>query len=162
MIRNTVKSLMVFLKWELRKFCKKQCEMLQIYLQKTVRNAANLCAKNSAKCVKFTCKKHCKMRQIHMQKNTAKCVTFLQIFHINFAHFSVFFAGKFAENCMAIFHIFQALSWWFLWDYVQGWERRVDPGQNAAIPIGIALKNTRFCSAKSTKSEIGAKVGKCR
>ena len=43
-------------------------------------------------------------------KNSAKCVIFLQIFHIflhmNLAHFSVFFAG----NCMAIFHIFRAFS----------------------------------------------------
>ena len=53
-------------------------------MQKTVRNALNSYAKNSAKCVKFTCKKQCEMRQIHMQKtmrnaanlcskNSAKC-----------------------------------------------------------------------------------------
>ena len=63
--------------------CKKRCEMRQIYVQKTVRNASNLCAKtvrnarhqyakNSAKCVKSICKKQCKMRQINMQKIVRK------------------------------------------------------------------------------------------
>ena len=48
--------------------------------------------KNSAKCGKFMCKKQCEMRLIYVQetvrnavnlhaKSTAKCVTFLQIFH---------------------------------------------------------------------------------
>ena len=54
------------------------------------------------------------MRQIYMQK---KCE--MRQFSANFAvflaykfgaFFSDFFAGKFAENCMAILYIFQAIS----------------------------------------------------
>ena len=48
--------------------------MRQISMQKTVQNASNLYAKNSAKCVKFICNKQCKMRQTYMQNNSAKCV----------------------------------------------------------------------------------------
>ena len=44
----------------------KQCEMGEINMQKTVRNASNLCAKSSAKCVNFICKKQCEMRQIYV------------------------------------------------------------------------------------------------
>ena len=80
-------------------------------------------------------KKHCEMRQIYMQKTLRNALLFckfsIYFLHMNFAHFSVSFAGKFAENCVAIFYIFQAFSWWFLWNCVQGWERR-DPGQ---IPV---------------------------
>ena len=72
----------------------KNCKMREINMQKTLQNASNLYAK-----------KHCEMHQIYMQKtlqnasnshakktlrnasnshakNTAKCVTFLQIFHV--------------------------------------------------------------------------------
>ena len=42
--------------------------MYQINMQRTVRNAVNLHAKNSAKCGKFMCKKQYEMREIHMQK----------------------------------------------------------------------------------------------
>ena len=45
--------------------------------------------------------------------------------------FSVFFAGKLAENCMAILYIFKLFRDDFLWDCVQGWEGR-DPGQ---VPV---------------------------
>ena len=39
--------------------CKKQCEMREIEMQKTVQNASNSYAKNSVKCVKLICKKQC-------------------------------------------------------------------------------------------------------
>ena len=112
--------------------CKKRCEMREINMQKTVRNAVNLCAKNRAKCVKLICKKRCEMREINRQKtvrnavnlcekNRAKCAklicekhcemrhfstNFPYFLHMNLAYFSVFFAG----NRMAIFHIFRAFS----------------------------------------------------
>ena len=51
------------------------------------------------------------MRQIHMQKTLRNALLFckfsIYILHMNFAQFSVFFAGKFAENCVAIFYIFK-------------------------------------------------------
>ena len=98
--------------------------MRQIYVQKT-----------TAKCGKFTCKKQCEMRQIYMQKTQRNALLFCKFFiyflHMNLAHFSVFFAGKFAGNCMVIFHIFRAFSWWFFMGCVRGWERR-DPGK---IPV---------------------------
>ena len=62
--------------------------MRQIHMQKTLRNAENLCVKNSVKCGKFMCKKHCEMREIYMRKtlrnasnldakNSAKCGKFM-------------------------------------------------------------------------------------
>ena len=93
-------------------------------MHKTVRIASNLYAKNSANCVKFVCK-----------KNSANCVNFLQILRcflqINLAPFSVFFAGKLAENWMAILYNFNLFRDDFLCNCVQGWERR-DFGQ---IPV---------------------------
>ena len=145
--------------------CKKQCEMRQIGMQKTVRNASNWYAKNSAKCVKFVLKKTVRNASNSSAKNTAKYFIFLQILlqilrcflHINMAHFSVFFAGKLTENWMAILYIFQAFSWWFF----MGSVRRDGKG---GIPVKSRWKcghpdrdcteNTRFCSAMSTKSEI--------
>ena len=124
----------------------KECKMHEIHVQKAVRNAWNSYAKNSAKCVKSICKKQCKMRGIYVQKtvrnawnlfakNSAKCVNFLQILRcllqINLAHFSVFFAGKLAENWMAILYNFNLFRDDFLCNCVQGWERR-DFGQ---IPV---------------------------
>ena len=68
----------------------------------TGQNASNSSAKNSAKCVEFICKKHCEMRQIYMQKTLRNTLLFckfsIYFLHMNLAHFSVFFAGKFAEN----------------------------------------------------------------
>ena len=85
--------------------------MREIHVQKTVQNAANLCAENSAKCVKLIyaknsakcvqliCKKQCEMRS-----------EFRGVFCIeNWRIFSVFL-GKFAKNCMVIFYIFQVFS----------------------------------------------------
>ena len=67
--------------------------MRQIYMQNTVRNASNLCAKYSAKCVKFICEIQCEMRQIYMQKtvrNAANlCAKNCATYEMNFA---VFFA----------------------------------------------------------------------
>ena len=40
----------------------KHCKMRQIYMQKTLRNALNLHAKNTVKCGEFMCKKQCDMR----------------------------------------------------------------------------------------------------
>ena len=106
--------------------CKKQCEMRQINMQKTVRNAANLHAKNTAKCGKFTCKKHCEMRQIYMQKtlrnaanlhakNTAKCVTFPQIFYIFFAYeFGAIFSVFCREICRKLYGNFLYVSSFFV------------------------------------------------
>ena len=58
--------------------------MQQIYVQKTVRNAANFPAKYA----------------VFLAYHSGK------IWRI----FQCFFAGKFAENCLAIFYIFQAFS----------------------------------------------------
>ena len=123
--------------------CKKQCEMSEISMQK----------------------KLCKMRQFNMQKTTAKCVNFLQILrfflHINLARFPVFFAGKFAENCMAIFRIFQAFSWGFFTELCAGMGKagsRSNPGQNVAIPIGIALKILVFAARNQRKAKLAPKL----
>ena len=48
--------------------------MREIHMQKTVRNASNLYAKNTAKCVKFMCEKQCEMREINMQKTVRNTV----------------------------------------------------------------------------------------
>ena len=101
--------------------CKKQCKMRAIHMQKTERNAWNSYAENSEKCVKLICKKQCEMR------SEFRGVFCIEIWRI----FSGFFFRKTCKNCMVIFYNFQAFSWWFLWDCVQGWERR-DPGQ---IPV---------------------------
>ena len=82
--------------------------MREINMQKTVRNASNLHAKNTAKCVTFLQiflkKKTLKMRQISMQKHREIHFAFRIVFcilisrishcflHINFTHFALFFA----------------------------------------------------------------------
>ena len=84
------------------------------------------------------------MRQIYMQKTqwnaSLFCKFFIYFLHMNLAHFSVFFAGKCAGNCMAIFHIFRAFSWWFFMECVRGWERR-DPGK---IPVKMRQSRSGF------------------
>ena len=70
-------------------------------------------------------------------------------FSANFAvfrayKFGAFFSDFLQENSQKIVWqfciFFKLFRDDFLLKCVQGWERRVDPGQNAAIPIGIALK----------------------
>ena len=56
---------------------KKQCELRQIYMQKTVQNAWNWYAKNSANCVKFRCKKTVRIASNLDAKNSANCVKFI-------------------------------------------------------------------------------------
>ena len=120
--------------------------MRRNYVQKTLRIASKLRAKKHLEiCRKFT---HFAVFFAH--KFDAIRIVFCELIrgvpqcflHISLTHFPVFLEETVPENCMAILYIFQAFSWWFLWNCVQGWERRVDPGQNAAIPIGIALKNS--------------------
>ena len=60
--------------------CEKQCKMREINMQKTLRNAANLCAKNSAKCGKFKCKKHCEMRYFSANFPYIFCIWIWRIF----------------------------------------------------------------------------------
>ena len=114
---------------------KHQCNLNLAFrnCKKQLQNASTSYAKNSAICVKFICKKQCKMREINMKKQCEMRQLYVQkktlrnasifckfsceicgvsciSFRKNLAHFSVFFAGKFAENCLAIFYIFQAFS----------------------------------------------------
>ena len=84
------------------------------------------------------------MRQFYLQKNTAKS------------------AGKFPGKCMAIFYIFSSF-------FVMILNGTVCRDGKGGIPVKSRCKcghpdrdfteNTRFCSAMSTKSEIGAKIG---
>ena len=157
--------------------CKKQCEMREINMQKTVRNASNSYAKNSAKRVKFICKKQCEMRQIHMQKTVrnawnsyvktvrnAKGISRCFL-HRNLAHFQRFFFQENLQKNVWLFSTFFKL----FHDVFYGTVCRDGKG---GIPVKSRCKcgnpgrdcteKTRFGSAKSTKSEIGAKVGKCR
>ena len=53
--------------------CKKHCEMHQIYMQKTLRMASNLYAKNTAKCIKFICKKTLRMTAIFCKFSCKFC-----------------------------------------------------------------------------------------
>ena len=74
-----------------------------------MRNASKLYAKNSTKCAKLVCKKQCDVRKISMQKTVRQfSANFAVFLAYIFGAFSVFFAGKLAENCMKILHIFQA------------------------------------------------------
>ena len=128
-------------------------------------------AKNSANCVKFICKKQCEMCEISMQKtvriasnlyakNSAKCVNFLQILRcflqITLAHFSVVFAGKLAENWMAILYIFKLFRDDFYVTVCRDGKGgiSVKSRSNCGNPDRDCTENTRFCSAVSTKSEI--------
>ena len=128
--------------------------------KKQLQNASNSHAKNTAKCISLICKKHYKMRQIHMQKNTAKCVSFLQIFHIflhmNFAHFSVFFAGKFAEIVWQFSIFFKPFRDDFYGTVCRDGKGGipVESRSKCGNPDRDCTENTRFCSAMSTKSEI--------
>ena len=132
--------------------CKKQCKMRQIHLQKTLRIASNSYARNTANCVEFMCK-----------KVTAKCVYFLQILrcflHIHEAHFSVFLQ----ENRQKIVWQFCIFFKLFREDFYG----TVSRDGKCGIPVESRCKfgnpdrdcteNIRFCSAKSTKSEIEMK-----
>ena len=102
--------------------------MREINMQKTVRNAANLHA-----------------------KNTAKCVTFLQIFHIFFAYeFCAFFSVFCRKICRKLCGNFLYFSSFFMMIFMKlcaGMGKagsRSNPGVNVAIPIGIALKKNSF------------------
>ena len=104
--------------------CKKQGEMRQIYVRKTVRNAANLCAKTRAKCGKFKCKKHCEMCHFSANFPYNFCIRIWRIFQC--------FLQESLQEIVWQFPIFFKLFHDdFLWDCVQGRERR-DPGQ---IPV---------------------------
>ena len=64
--------------------------MREVHMQKTVRNALNSYAKNSAKCVKFMCEKHCEMR--HFSAN------FPYFFAYEFGAFFSVFLQEIAGN----------------------------------------------------------------
>ena len=102
----------------------------QFYMQKTLRNASILYAKKTAKCVNFICKKHCKI-----------CREICRKVYGNFLYFFKLFRDDFKWNC------------------VQGWERR-DPGQNAAIPIGVALKILVSAARCQRKARLAPKLVK--
>ena len=102
-------SINIYLKFETRSYlfqkqqscrcvkfiCKKHCKMHQIYRQKTLGNASNLHAKNTAKCIKFIGKKHCETRRIYMQETLRNASIFCKLsckfcgvfLHINLTHF---------------------------------------------------------------------------
>ena len=66
---------------------------------------------------------------------------------------------------MAILYIFQAFSWWFFIELCAGMGKagsRSNPGQNAAIPIGIALKilvSAARCQRKARLWKLSQKNG---
>ena len=73
--------------------------MREMNMQKTVRNAANLCAKNSAKCAKLKCKKQCEMREINKQNQCDMRSEFCGVFCIEIWRI---FSAFFQENLQKI------------------------------------------------------------
>ena len=131
--------------------------------------------KNSAKCVKFICKKHCELRQIHMQET-------LRIASNLCAKKSLRNASIFCKfcrvSCIYIRRIFQCflqenrknIVWQlciFFKLFRDDFYGTVCRDGKCGIPVKSRCKfgnpdrdcteNIRFCSAKSTKSEIEMK-----
>ena len=107
-------------------------------MQKTVRNAANLCA-----------------------KNTAKCVTYLQIFHIFIAYEFGTFVSVFCRRVRRkLYDNFPYFSSFFVMIFYGTVCRDGKGGipvksrSKCGNPDRDCTENTRFCSAMSTKSEI--------
>ena len=116
--------------------------MREINMQKTVRNASNLHA-----------------------KNTAKCVTFLQIFHIFFAYeFCAFFSVFCRKICRKLCGNFLYFSSFFVMIFMKlcaGMGKagsRSNPGVNVAIPIGIALRILVFAARNQRKAKLAPKL----
>ena len=99
-------------------------------MQKTVRNAVNLCAKNTAKCVTF----------LHM--NLAHFQCFLQEIVWQFSIFFKLFRDDFYGMCAGMG---KAGS-------------RSNPGVNVAIPIGIALVKIVSAARNQRKAKLARKL----
>ena len=121
--------------------------MRQIFMQKTVQNTANLCAK-----------KQCEMRQFSANF-PAKSAVFLAYHSGKIWRIFQCFLQESLQKIVWQFPIFFKLFYdEFLWNCVQEWERRVDPGQNVAIPIGIALKKLVLAARNQRKAKLARKL----
>ena len=103
------------------------------------------------------------------KKNTAKCVTFLQIFHIFFAYeFCAFFSVFSREICRILYGNFLYFSSFFVMIFMKlcaGMGKagsRSNPGVNEAIPIGITLKILVSAARNQRKAKLAPKLVKCR
>ena len=98
-------------------------------------------------------------------KNTAKCVTFLQIFHIILVfEFGAFFSVFCRKVCRKLYGNFLYVSSFFVMIFMglyAGMGRagsRSNPGVNVAIPIGIALRIIVSAARNQRKAKLAPKL----